>query len=130
MDHLQAGPYFGLEWENVPDTQCQTGGLGEFMTATNWLVLQLGGGGAKHVHTKRVVEFRDGWPPGWPLLWVRVEDCARCAVPVGGLRRISERDELASAAVGGAKHVHAKRVRISRWLTSCLALTGPYFGLV
>jgi hypothetical protein len=53
------------------------------------------GGEAKHVHTTRVVEFRDGWPPDWPLLWVRVEDCARCAVPVGGLRRISERDELA-----------------------------------
>ena len=35
---------------------------------------------------------------------------AQCAVRVGGLRRISGRDELASAAVGGAKHVHAKRV--------------------
>jgi hypothetical protein len=34
--------------------------------------------------------------------------------------------------LGGAKHVHAKRVVefASRWLTSCLALTGPYFGLV
>jgi hypothetical protein len=27
-----------------------------------------------------------------------------------GLRRISDRNELASAAVGGAKHVHTKRV--------------------
>ena len=67
-------------------------------------------GGAKHVHAKRVVEIRNGSPPGWPLLWAQLEDCARCAVRVGGLRRISGRDELASAAVGGAKHVHAKRV--------------------
>jgi hypothetical protein len=34
------------------------GGFDEFLIATNWLALQLGG--AKHVHGKRVVEIRDG----------------------------------------------------------------------
>jgi hypothetical protein len=58
MDHLRAGPYFGREWKNAPDAQCQMGGFVEFLIATNWLVLQLGG--AKHVHAKRVVEFCDG----------------------------------------------------------------------
>jgi hypothetical protein len=38
--------------------QCQAGGFDELLIAMNWLVLQLGG--AKHVHTKQVVEFRDG----------------------------------------------------------------------
>jgi hypothetical protein len=42
--------------------------------------------------------------------WKIVLDAQAGRVPVGGLRRISERDELASAAVGGAKHVHGKRV--------------------
>ena len=74
------------------------------------VVVNNGKGGVKHVHTKRVVEFRDRSPPGWPLLWAQVEECARCAVLVGGLRRISGRDELAGVVVGGAKHVHAKRV--------------------
>jgi hypothetical protein len=57
---LPAGPYpyFGREWKNVLDAQCQMGGFVEFLIATNWLVLQLGG--AKHVHGKRVVEIRDG----------------------------------------------------------------------
>ena len=65
-------------------------------------VVSNGKGGVKHVHAKRVVEFRDRSPPGWPLLWAQVEECARCAVPVGGLRRNSDLNELASAAVRGA----------------------------
>jgi hypothetical protein len=40
------------------------------------LLVMEGGGGAKHVHAKWVVEFRDGSPPGWPLLWAQVEECA------------------------------------------------------
>jgi hypothetical protein len=63
MAHLLAGPYFGLEWKNVLDAQCQTRGLSEFLNATNWTVLQLRG--AKHVHAKRLVEVRDWSPPGW-----------------------------------------------------------------
>jgi hypothetical protein len=58
MADLLAGPCFGCEWKNVLDAQCQAGGFGEFLIAMNWLVLQLMG--AKHVHAKRVVEFRDG----------------------------------------------------------------------
>jgi hypothetical protein len=71
-----------------------------------------GGGGGGVKNAKRVVEIRDGSPPGWPLplLRARVEECARCAVRDRWLRRLSDRDELAGAAVGGAKHVHAKRV--------------------
>jgi hypothetical protein len=58
-----------------------------------------------------LVEFRGGWPPGWALLWGRREYRARGAGPVVGRRGMCERDELASAAVGGgAKHVHGKRV--------------------
>jgi hypothetical protein len=89
IDHLLDGPNFGRKWKNVPDAQCQSGGFDKFLIATNWLVLQFGGG-AKHVHTKRVVEFRDGWPPGaawhlhegtyWPLLWARVTASAVMAV--------------------------------------------------
>jgi hypothetical protein len=59
MADLLAGPYFRREWKNVLDAQCQTGGFDEFLIAMNWLVLQLGGSN-KHVHPKRVVEFRDG----------------------------------------------------------------------
>ena len=42
MGHLLAGPYFGPKWKIVLDAQCQAGGFGEFLIATNWLVLQLG----------------------------------------------------------------------------------------
>jgi hypothetical protein len=59
MHHLLAGPYLGREWKNVPGAECQTEGFVEFLIAMNWLVLQLGGSN-KHVHPKRVVEFRDG----------------------------------------------------------------------
>jgi hypothetical protein len=86
-----ARPAIGREWKNVPDAECQTGGFVEFLIATNWLVLQLVGAN-KHVHAKRVVEIRDASPPGWPLLRARVEECARCGVPDGGLRRISDRE--------------------------------------
>jgi hypothetical protein len=74
MADLLAGPYFGREWKNVLDAQCQTGGFDEFLSAMNWLVLQLGGG-----------------------------------------------EQARTPKTGG---------RISRWLTSCLALAGPDFGLV
>jgi hypothetical protein len=59
MDHLLAGPYFGRKWKNVPDAQCQPGGFDELLSGRD----ELAGaavGGPKHVHTKRVVEFRDG----------------------------------------------------------------------
>ena len=87
------------------------GGFDEFLSAMDWLVLQLGGR-STYTENEWPIFAMAGLLPGpyWPLLWAQVEDCARCAVRVGGLRRISGRDELASAAVGGAKHVHAKRV--------------------
>jgi hypothetical protein len=69
MDHLLAGPCFGREWKNVLDAQCQAGGFDEFLIATNWLVLQLGG---------RSTYTQNGWSnfamadllpgPCWPLL--------------------------------------------------------------
>jgi hypothetical protein len=104
------GPCFALESKKVPDAQCHRLMGVEPVLIRIVVVSNEIKGGVKHVHGKRVVEFRDGSPPGWPLLWAQVEDCARCAVPVGGLRRISDRNELASAAVGGPKHVHTKRV--------------------
>jgi hypothetical protein len=74
-----------------------------------------------------MVEIRDGSPPDWPLLWARVEECTRCAVPDGGLRRISDRNELAGAAVeGGEARTRITGGRILRWLASWLALAGPY----
>ena len=81
MDHLLAGPCFGREFKNVPDAQCQKGGFDEFLIATNWLVLQLGG---------RSTYTQNGWSnfamagllpgPYWPLLWARVTASAVMAV--------------------------------------------------
>jgi hypothetical protein len=61
------------------------------------------------------------------------EGSARCAVPDGGFDEclMSDSNELAGAAVGGGKVRTRKTAgRNSRWLTSCLALAGPYFELV
>ena len=67
MVDLLAGPYFGCEWKSVLDAQCRSGGVDEFLSAMDWLVLQLGG---------RSTYTQSGWSnfamtdllPGWPLL--------------------------------------------------------------
>jgi hypothetical protein len=71
MGHLLAGPYFGREWKNVPDAQCQKGSFDEFLIATKWLASALQSGG-------RSTYTQNGWSkfamadllpdPCWPLL--------------------------------------------------------------
>jgi hypothetical protein len=61
---------------------------------------------------------------------VRVEaGCARCAVPVGGLRRISDRDELASAAVGGGE-ARTRKTSGRIFFSMADLLPGPYWPLL
>jgi len=81
MVDLLAGPYFGCEWKIVLDAQCRSGGFDEFLSAMDWLVLQLGG---------RSTYTENEWPnfamagllpgPYWPLLWARVTASAVMAV--------------------------------------------------
>jgi hypothetical protein len=128
-DQVLAGPYLGRrEWKNVPDAECQAGGFVEFLIATNWIVLQLEG---RSTYTQNVwSKYAMDQVLAGPYLgreWKNVQ-CARCGVPGGGLRRISDRDELASAAVGGAKHAHAKRV-VAKYAMADL-LPGPCWPLL
>jgi hypothetical protein len=121
------------------DAQCQSGGFDEFLIAMNWLVLQLGG--AKHVHTKRVVEFRDGWPPAWPLLALTLGSCD-CGCCDGSFYRrpLVPRPESRLPALTWRLHCYgywegcggSRLVRISCFglQEHRLALTGTYFGLV
>jgi hypothetical protein len=102
-------PCWGHEWKNVLDAQCQMGSLGEFLVATNWLVLQLGRRSTcmQNGRSKFAMDHLLAGPCFWHE-WKNVLD-AQCQTG-GLLGRISDRDELASAAVRGAKHEHAKRV--------------------
>jgi hypothetical protein len=75
MVGLLAGPYVGLEWKNVLDTQCQSGaGFDEFPSAMNWLVLQLGGRSTYTQNEWPNFAMRDGWP-AWPLLALALGSC-------------------------------------------------------